>query len=420
MRLLEFFNEAQVELKSPTTLQKVLDEFLSFTASADQLPPELEAAEMRISVIRSRLEQSNLPGMTKAGKSPGKFGTIPLDDEDMRAIAFAVKTVATSQDAMKLQQDLGGMPNEGLSVNGAEGLGGHGDGFEIQNQGVTRRSPGEGPKVNGGRSQLRTMDSYDQPQYKANEAGGATDITSAVLGAIDAEEQDDFIDAMGGLENVPTGQGMFDPNRTQGTSGYDFTQDNEKLVNMLGLTKEEFMGVRDPQGFDRQDNAIGTQEVGEAVDEDRLYWKETSKDMQFEAETDMGKFIVHTNPSFGGKWAYVFYPAEGLDVPYADGYAKTSTQAKMYAQEAYENILKNPPESTAAGATATAPMGSIFKGRQLVNSLDKTKLKKSSEKEQDEHPWASKKVATKIAKDHMKLGEEKLTLKEFFSYKEED
>ena len=54
---------------------------------------------------------------------------------------------------------------EGISGNGFEGLGGHGEGFEIANQGVTRRWPGEGPKVNGGRSQSQELDATDQPQY---------------------------------------------------------------------------------------------------------------------------------------------------------------------------------------------------------------------------------------------------------------
>jgi hypothetical protein len=58
-----------------------------------------------------------------------------------------------------------GMEDEGISANGSEGLGGHGDGFDIQGQGVTRRSPGEGPKADGGRSQAQEMDPVDQPQY---------------------------------------------------------------------------------------------------------------------------------------------------------------------------------------------------------------------------------------------------------------
>lgn len=54
---------------------------------------------------------------------------------------------------------------EGLSANGSMGLGGSAEGFEKQNQGVTRRRPGEGPKANGGRSQSQEMDSFDQPQF---------------------------------------------------------------------------------------------------------------------------------------------------------------------------------------------------------------------------------------------------------------
>jgi hypothetical protein len=75
--------------------------------------------------------------------------------------------------------DLYGHVEEGLSVNGSEGLGGHAQGFDIQNQGVTRRAPGEGPKVNGGRSQSQAMDSYDQPQYGVEE-GAVEDARGAV------------------------------------------------------------------------------------------------------------------------------------------------------------------------------------------------------------------------------------------------
>lgn len=55
----------------------------------------------------------------------------------------------------------------GLSVNGSSGLGGIGaQGFEVQNQGIMKRRPGEGAKDNGGRTQSQEMDSYDQPQYE--------------------------------------------------------------------------------------------------------------------------------------------------------------------------------------------------------------------------------------------------------------
>jgi hypothetical protein len=166
MRLVEFFNEAQeVELKNPGTLQKVLDAFLSSMAERDSLTPELQAAEARCAVLRSRLDQSKEAGVDKFGKSPGLYGKMTLDSDDMRAVAAALKSVGTPEDAQKLKADLQGMRVEGISAKGAEGLGGHGEGFEVQNQGVTRRFPGEGPGVNGGRTQPQQFDSYDQPQY---------------------------------------------------------------------------------------------------------------------------------------------------------------------------------------------------------------------------------------------------------------
>jgi len=52
--------------------------------------------------------------------------------------------------------------SESMMDKGAA-VGGDGDGFEVQNKGVLRRAPGEGP--DGGRDQSQEMDSYDQPQY---------------------------------------------------------------------------------------------------------------------------------------------------------------------------------------------------------------------------------------------------------------
>lgn len=48
----------------------------------------------------------------------------------------------------------------GVSVNGSEGLGGHGEGFEQQNDGQVRRNPGEGPKVNGGSNSNRPVHEF--------------------------------------------------------------------------------------------------------------------------------------------------------------------------------------------------------------------------------------------------------------------
>ena len=333
MRLLEFFNEAQeVELRSPGTLQKVLDAFLSFTAKHDELGPELQAAEARCAVLRSRLDQSKETGLGKHGMSSGQYGKLALDAEDMRSVAVALKTVGEPEDAQKLKDDLQGMRMEEISSSGFEGLGGHGEGFEVQNQGVTRRSPGEGPKVNGGRMQPQQFDSYDQPQFKNEE--------------MPAEEMDDFIDTMGGLDDIPAPpmKPVFDPTRTSGTSGYDFTQDHEKIAQGVNMANKkmgikEFMGVRDAESFDSQDPHQGTQEAGP----------------------------IAQHESVGGMRAAVDRMSKRVD-----------------------------------------PTGM----KDIQHRM--SKLKKSSEKEKQEHPWASKKQATQIAQDHMKLGEGVYRLTEFY------
>lgn len=67
----------------------------------------------------------------------------------------------------------------GLSGNGGGWLGGGAEGFEVANSGTVRRAPGEGPKVNGGRSQSQEMDSYDQPQYEAEDKVSSDDVKSS-------------------------------------------------------------------------------------------------------------------------------------------------------------------------------------------------------------------------------------------------
>jgi len=172
---------------------------------------------------------------------------------------------------------------EGVSVNGSEGLGGHAEGFEQQNGGVTRRAPGEGPKVNGGRSQSQEMDSYDQPQYEGQEM----------------------------------------PN----------------------------FGTQDPEGWDRQ-VATGTNSRDQGVRDD-----------------------VSIKEMFG------------MD----------------------ESGLGGMRAATDRVSSKVDPTGM----KDVAHRMDK--LKKSSEKEKSEHPWASKKQATQIAKDHMKLGEQ---LRRTFLFKE--
>ncbi len=181
--------------------------------------------------------------------------------------------------------DVGEETDEGLSQNGSEGLGGHGDGFEIQGQGVTRRAPGEAPKADGGRPQSQEMDSYDQPQY------------------------------VEGLEDEPA-------------------------------FYESWNGLKDPEGFENQEHrgltSGGTDITDERLDERSPGWRKLD-----------------------GEWVPGMFD-EGVSL------------------------------------------------REMFEAEDR-ELKKSSEKEKREHPWASEKQATQIARDHMGLGEQSMaTLKEFF------
>lgn len=67
-----------------------------------------------------------------------------------------------------------------------EGAEGRAEGFEVQNGGVVRRAPGEGP--DGGRAQSQQFDSYDQPQYVEEGMGSDLRITWAP-GSYDANTE---------------------------------------------------------------------------------------------------------------------------------------------------------------------------------------------------------------------------------------
>jgi len=216
--------------------------------------------------------------------------------------------------------------DEGVSANGSEGTGGHAQGFDIVNGGVTRRRPGEGPKVNGGRSQSQEMDSMDQPQYEGPEE-------RFTVGPENNEEVCPICNGEGGCEYC---------NLTGTFEGYLQTFDEEfppenmtepdSMWNEKEPVDEEapFAGMKDPEGWDRQ-VATGTNTRDQGVRDD-----------------------VSLKEMFG------------------------------------------------------VEEGPINNMRRAVDKMDRTKerLKKSSEKEKKEHPWASAKVATQIAKDHEKLGEQ--------------
>ena len=183
---------------------------------------------------------------------------------------------------------------EGISQNGGEGLGGHGDGFEIQNQGVTRRNPGEGPKASGGRSQLRTFDASDY-DGKHGEPGlkdegkwsrGIAGLAAAasMVGAAHADEPKSPAPCAGesGMCSVQSQEDTpelrvakaadieamhaagFNPD------GTPFVAPVKKVLSKVAHKKagkvsqmhEVFMGMPDAQSVETQDTHVGSQENG--------------------------------------------------------------------------------------------------------------------------------------------------------------
>ena len=411
-----------------------------------------------------------------------------------------------------------------VSGNGSMGLGGDAEGFEIANQGVTRRRPGEGPKANGGRSQLQTMDSYDQPQYKeaievptgddAYDGGGWDyDDTSDPFGMNQAcnrcgslgnwdnatcpncepetdaptvgpeqnEQHCPSCDGNGGecdgcggagtfeaYLNAEAGRGMneempnfnggdaegwdrqiaqgitnpgrdvsdekppqleagninqavddwlnsqpqdkdrygptgkppvlqpprkpFDPNQTTGTAGYDFTQDNSELIKMLGLTQADEGPLDVKEMFEGGPDEVGGERIVWSPGE---YGSDTKKVLKYLDKESWGGNSIWLKLNQSG-------PHAMIDLEQEEAMALSNALTQFLKTMRYDTKNVNLAEDVIEQieekfGELPAPQG-FYEGKEET-------LKKSSEKEQGEHPWASKKVATKIAKDHMKLGE---------------
>lgn len=494
-----------------------------------------------------------------------------------------------------------------VSKNGSMGLGGDAEGFEIANQGVTRRRPGEGPKANGGRSQLQTMDSYDQPQYEGNvvdfksfgdrarahakklglsdkeirkirriiddvgpmiakqknqtpeeymesvfEFLNSTDMTKeamdvptgddaydgggwdyddmsdpfgmnqacnrcgslgnwdnatcpncepepdvATVGheqneqhcpSCDGEGPDKGCDACadygtfeaylnvqaGGVgENIPspdspgppsgiamfddineempnfnagnpegwdrqiaqgatnTGRDVsdeeiprlegagsidqaiqnymkygetgeppvlqpkypkFDPTRTTGTSGYDFTQDNPELIQQLGISPENELDINVREMFESGPDEVGGETIVWSPGE---YGSDTKKVLKYLDKESWGGNSIWLKLNQSG-------PHAMIDLEQEEAMALSNALMQFLKTMRYDTKNVNLAEDVIEQieekfGELPAPQG-FYEGKEET-------LKKSSEKEQGEHPWASKKVASQIAKDHMKLGE---------------
>ena len=169
----------------------------------------------------------------------------------------------------------------GLSANGSMGLGGHGEGFEQQNQGVTRRQPGEGPKVNGGRTMgldETELELIDDPEWSVDhKTFGTTDPeTGNIKVQISNRHPMDILRTIAHeLSHSKNGDtdgetGSDEENRANAEAGEQLRDLADEMPEMF---KECFMGIRDSDVLDKQDpfRGPGGDEVNEESGEDREY-----------------------------------------------------------------------------------------------------------------------------------------------------
>jgi hypothetical protein len=283
----------------------------------------------------------------------------------------------------------------GLSTNGSEGLGGHGEGFEIQNQGVMRRAPGEGPKVNGGRAQSQELDSYDQPQYESASFDEMLQLYSE--GLISEGIFTNWVQ-----KHKAKAAGLMAGMSLMGQNG-DWNQ-MTNATSQMGMdtpVASQVMSVKAKNPFADQDKIRVGQDADALHQASQSHeYGEKPRKQQQQQEQEM--------PWMGGN------DADGWDRQIATGNTSGGTPVT--------------DESFSLAEMFCLDETGVKKMRAHVDKMDKTdkhgmkdvqarmkKLVKSSEKERKEHPWATKKQAMQIAKDHEKLGE---SLKRTFLFKE--
>ena len=267
---------------------------------------------------------------------------------------------------------------EGVSVNGSEGLGGRAEGFEQQNQGVVRRSPGEGPKVNGGRAQSQELDTFTEEM--------------SWLGGGDAKGWDRQI-AMGNT-----------------SGGTDVADDSLELKEMFGDKSIKLMWAPESYGTDGRQLIKAINDGSNAGRGVFLKLGQAGgmalvKLDQEEAQFVLQKCIdfVQTERKFVEDVSLAEDVIEQIEKVYPGDYSKNVMTGDELGESRSVDDMKK------MIAQIRDP-----RGMKDVHARMKS-LAKSSEKEKSEHPWATDKQAVQIAKDHEKLGEQ---LRRTFIFKE--
>lgn len=305
----------------------------------------------------------------------------------------------------------------GLSGNGSEGLGGHAEGFEQQNQGITRRAPGEGPKVSGGRSQPQQMDTYDQPQFK-NE-GQRSDGAPFDDWAYNAEwvlrKRPEFRHAF--EDDEFRNEFTEAARRAWEDDAHEEEFVRQYLDELVPWFKNEnqmpWMGMNDPGGWERQ-VATGLTNPGQEVSDDELGSTLDFGDEEMEEATMGGEADVWI------AWAPGEYGANpqqllrkiGLQGPLLDKLwgAGQYAQVGLSGAEAQELAAALAKAISGKRASPDVRLAQDVIGQIEGSGMDESKedeLAKSSAKEKEEHPWLSPEEAARVAKDHMK-GEAKM------------
>ena len=293
-----------------------------------------------------------------------------------------------------------GPEDEGISANGAEGLGGHGDGFEVQNQGVTRRAPGEAPKADGGRPQAQEMDPVHRPEY-----GDAKLNPDAYL--------EDFYE-----NEMPFG-GMDDP------QGWDRQIAQGNTSGGSDVSDEDPAAFPAPRRFDIMRGQPKVREmfgIDEVSTEGDITWNpgEYGADVKRVLKGLVPDSPLHTRLTKVGAAGQV---AISDDEAHAlEDALSAFVSSKRYTKpdvEFAEDILQqlcdrggdDPGEEFAGEYVEQEGVDDMKKAvrgmKHVVGRMSQSaeKLRKSSEKEKREHPWATDRQADRIARDHAKLGE---------------
>lgn len=248
----------------------------------------------------------------------------------------------------------------GLSVNGSEGAPLNADGFEVQNQGVTKRNPGEGPKANGG-------------GHDARDYGDASWIGEAVEWR-DAGPDNSWAEINGTYVQIVRpelyGTVTWKLKRPDGSvesgNARTITQAKQQLEAMLDVPplREFWGGMKDAEGYDVAPDRAGPEErekMDESIapsmsrvfmlreDVTGMEWRRAEGGTYDVATIPWGRFTVHRLNSnrYDGDFWWQWDPngkfANFPGMSHVQGSAMSMEEAKQACWRHYVQMNKGAP-----------------------------------------------------------------------------